>query len=265
MDDVYEVQKREPAFYAIIPAPVRHCEELTPTAKLLYGEINALSGRYGYCFAGNSYFADLYSVSERTIARFISQLATLQFIQVSAVRDKLGHVTGRRIYIGCGFPIPEQAGENDPLTNMTKLSVREPCMTKLSGLNDKIVSQTINNNIKQEENTRARKNSQNDAQEELIQWAHDTFGEAADADLVPSLISFCEMRHGRKKPITAGRAVSRLTKEIMRLSGGSLPIAIALLDKATLHQWLSVFPLADDELAAAKPKVQAKGDDEEWL
>ncbi len=271
MNEHDEIQGREPAFDAVIPAPVRYNDALTANAKLLYGEIRALSNRYGYCFADNSYFANLYQVTERTIARLIKQLAELQYIKTVSTRDGAGHVTGRRIYIGCGFPIEEQSGESDALPNMTKMSVREARLTKLSGLNDKIVSQSLNNNIKQEENTRARKNSEKEAQEELIRWARDTFGEAADADLIPCLISFCEMRRTRKapKPMAPGRTVTLLTNKVMLLSGGSLPIVIALLDKAILNQWTTVWPLKDDELAAVlptnKPKAQAKGDDEEWL
>ena len=37
-------------YYAVIPAPVRYNKKLKYPERLLYGEITALSNRYGYCF-----------------------------------------------------------------------------------------------------------------------------------------------------------------------------------------------------------------------
>lgn len=72
-----------PTFYAIIPANVRYCKGLKANAKLLYGEITALCNRDGFCWAENSYFAQLYEVSEETISRWISDLKRFGFIFIS--------------------------------------------------------------------------------------------------------------------------------------------------------------------------------------
>lgn len=61
-------------YYAIIPANVRYDENLIDGAKLLYGEITALTNEKGYCWASNSYFAELYGVSKVTISNWIRQL-----------------------------------------------------------------------------------------------------------------------------------------------------------------------------------------------
>jgi hypothetical protein len=67
-------------YYAIIPANVRYDKDLTPNAKLLYGEITALCNEKGFCWAGNQYFADLYQKDKSTIARWLKQLEDKEYI-----------------------------------------------------------------------------------------------------------------------------------------------------------------------------------------
>ena len=90
--------KDKPNYYAIIPADVRY-SNLKPNAKLLYGEITALSGKLGYCYATNNYFADLYGVSKNTVSRWISDLNKLGFINIEVERNEKKQVIKRRIGI----------------------------------------------------------------------------------------------------------------------------------------------------------------------
>lgn len=69
----------QPSYYAIIPANVRYAD-ITPNAKLLYGEITALSSKNGCCSASNEYFANLYNVSKISISKWISELVKNGFI-----------------------------------------------------------------------------------------------------------------------------------------------------------------------------------------
>ena len=64
----------KPGYYAIIPAGVRYDKQLPQGAKLLYGEITALTNKNGYCWASNDYFAKLYSVSIGTIKSWLKCL-----------------------------------------------------------------------------------------------------------------------------------------------------------------------------------------------
>src|SRR5690625_7071223 len=64
-----EGESLKKSYYAIIPANVRYDKNLTNGAKLLYGEITALCNQEGYCWASNSYFAELYQVSNVTISK----------------------------------------------------------------------------------------------------------------------------------------------------------------------------------------------------
>lgn len=62
-----------PSYYAIIPAEVRY-SKIKANAKLLYGEITALSNKTGECYASNWYFAELYWVSEKQVSLWIKEL-----------------------------------------------------------------------------------------------------------------------------------------------------------------------------------------------
>ena len=78
--------KENPNYYAIIPANVRY-SDLKPNAKLMYGEITALSNKYGFCFASNKYFAELYNVNKNTVSSWLSDLKNYGFIVIKIERD----------------------------------------------------------------------------------------------------------------------------------------------------------------------------------
>ena len=87
-----------PTYWAVIPANVRY-SKLKANAKLLYGEISALTNKEGYCWASNNYFAELYGVSKNTISLWINQLKKYGFIHVDVIRDKNKQVIKRTMSI----------------------------------------------------------------------------------------------------------------------------------------------------------------------
>lgn len=87
-----------PSFYSIIPADLRYDNRLKATEKLFFSEISALTNVYGYCYAGNKYFAKLYNCNVRTITRWISSLEKIGYIKVELIRDEKQMVLERRIY-----------------------------------------------------------------------------------------------------------------------------------------------------------------------
>jgi hypothetical protein len=67
--------KEKPSYYAVIPADIRYAEDLSELQKLLYGEVTALCNKEGFCWASNSYFANLYGKSPRWIRNTINDMA----------------------------------------------------------------------------------------------------------------------------------------------------------------------------------------------
>lgn len=89
-----------PSYYAIIPASVRYDNNLNANAKLLFGEITCLCNKEGYCWASNSYFANLYGVSERTIINWLNSLESNGYITKKLVyKDNTNEVDKRIICI----------------------------------------------------------------------------------------------------------------------------------------------------------------------
>ena len=115
-----------PNFYAIIPASVRYAD-ITPNAKLLYGEITALCNKEGYCYATNQYFANLYNVSKISISKWIKELTENGFIE-SEINYKEGSKEILNRYIRIVYdpikekfntPIKEKFKDNNTYNNIT--------------------------------------------------------------------------------------------------------------------------------------------------
>ena len=107
MDDI------RPSYYAVIPADVRYDEVIPPNAKLLYGEISALIGKDGFCYASNAYFMKLYGFSDPTISRLISQLEKAGYIRREMEKDNKGQVKRRKLYLSVSVPDIQPPIKND--------------------------------------------------------------------------------------------------------------------------------------------------------
>lgn len=92
-------EEKQPSYYAVIPATIRYDERLKYAERLFYGEITALIGKDGYCFASNNYFAELYGVIPGTISRWITHLEKLGYIKRELVKNDKNEIIQRRIYI----------------------------------------------------------------------------------------------------------------------------------------------------------------------
>lgn len=102
-----------PGYYAVIPADVRYDDQIPPNAKLLYGEISALIGKDGFCYASNAYFMKLFGFSDPTISRLITQLEKAGYIQREIEKDDSGQVKRRKIYLSVSVPELQPPIKND--------------------------------------------------------------------------------------------------------------------------------------------------------
>jgi len=120
-------------YYSIMPATVRYDNRLKANEKILYSEITALANKYGYCYAQNRYFADLYGVETETISRWLSNLQKYGYIEIEIKRNIKNEVIARYIYIK---ETPYCLNKQYPY-----------CSENQYPINNKIKDNIINNNI----------------------------------------------------------------------------------------------------------------------
>ena len=79
--------------FIMIPASVLDDGRLTESCKMLYGYIVLLSARSGYCFASNAHLASRFGRTARTIARWLTELKELGYIEICEGKNE---TTGRK-------------------------------------------------------------------------------------------------------------------------------------------------------------------------
>lgn len=133
------MEDEKPSYYSIITADVRYDERLKPNEKLLYSEITALSNKYGYCAATNSYFSKLYRADKSTVSRWVSHLEKCGYVQVEQTRNGK-RIVQRKIYPVATplltkksipyaqkdqYPIDKKVKGNITRVNTTSMNMRE--------------------------------------------------------------------------------------------------------------------------------------------
>ena len=240
------------SYYAIIPADVRYDTDVPSSAKLLYGEITALCNEKGYCWASNDYFASLYSVSKKSISRWIRVLISKGYITSQLIyKENSKEVLYRYLRItpssvdenniiqtygqNCtegmdsGQKCPDPMDKNVPVYGQ---KCPDP-MDKNVPDNNTNINNTINNKVdKKKERKRGKKQTNYDSiVNESIQ----------DENVKQELYEFIKMRKLIKKPMT-DRALKGLISKLNELSSNPVDQA-KILERSVINDWQSVYPL----------------------
>ena len=247
------MNERNPGYYAIIPATVRYDTSIPANAKLLYGEISALVNSDGFCFASNQYFADLYSVTIKSISRLVSLLEQAGYIRLKIEKDKSGKVFCRKIYLS----------EPKPVDNI----VHTPGQNCGGGM-DKNVQYT-NTSITNIEKENKKEKNLFDPRPVFVEWIDKTLpliipGEdlsTRDKNLLYiALVNFSENRIAIKKPIPSKAAVTAILNRLVKFSKTSPNLVaemIDMLELATSSNWQTVY--APKEGKSVMPAKQQGG------
>ena len=235
--------------YLVIPASVAEDVRLREWSKLIYGRIVQLASSTGFCYASNQALLEILShedpktgevsvITERTLQNALAELRDRGHIHMDEGpvprAGGEGTVVRRRIFVGrklADMP-PPQGGEE----NFTPENFCPPGVKKISPpLNSK-------NNTS--------KNIPPIVPREVFDLCVGYAGK--DGELLDAILGLLENRAAaNKSPVKTTRAMNGILNKLDKLSGGDRGMKLALLDKATVSNWLTVFPLKPDELPAS--------------
>ena len=214
--------------FAIIWVDLLYEDSVPQSAKILFGEIYRLSDADGWCDASNEDFMDLLGCSENTVRNLLKALSDIGQIRMvtEPKRDGKGG-TVRRIF--CGRKLaPPDTGEVPP----------KNCSTPkyLEGVPPKNCGSTYLKSNK--------KSNTPIAPVEVFQAIEEYIGD--DPEYRDAFYGFLANRAAIKKPVKTVRAISRIINRLRVVN--CREVEIAMLDKATVNNWLDVYPLKPDEL-----------------
>jgi len=85
------------SFFVVIPHPIIDDPKLSRCDHEIYGEISALTNKYGYCYANNQHFIKSLRMSRKTVERGFMKLEKEGYIKREVKRGKDG--SRRKIWL----------------------------------------------------------------------------------------------------------------------------------------------------------------------
>ena len=136
----------EPSYWAVVPAPVRYDTAIPANAKLLYAELSSLANKEGFCFPGNAYLAECFSLTDTSIRRLLKALSDRGYIRVKVFRDERTQaVLSREIYVGIN-PAANAQTSAQKCAEVSRQKSADPSAQKCSAFNRKNnLNKSINN------------------------------------------------------------------------------------------------------------------------
>ena len=207
-------ENNNPNYFGILPANVRYDKKLKPMEKILYTEITALANSKGYCYATNSYFANLYDVHKNTAGTWINKLEKLGYIKSKIIYETgTKNVKERQLFI---------------VTPNKKIDTYQ--QKDCDPINEKIDT-PINENI-EENNTRIN----------ITRLILNNKYIYRSKEFIEAFESYKKMRKSIKKPMTEN-SVKRMLKKLERI--GNEETAIKMLNQAEDKCWLDVYEVKE--------------------
>lgn len=211
-----ENQKRD--FKGIwIPKEIWLDTRLNATEKIILVEIDSLDSSERGCWASNKHLAEFCQCSERTVSNAISKLVEYGYIYIKSF-------DGRNREIKSKYTLPSSLEINSE-------QHRKNCEAEKKKLRE---SNTENNTPNASKERKKKAGSYDDILSDID-----------DSELKELYFEYIKMRKLIKKPMT-DRALKMLVSKVNALEPTSIDRQKKLLENAISSNWLSVYPLKDD-------------------
>ena len=227
----------KPNFYAILPADVRYDKRLKPMEKILYSEITSLTNKEGYCYAQNSYFAELYEVHKNTISTWVTHLVEVGYLRLEInYYEGTKNIKERRLYI------------STPINKNIDTPINENVDTYQSKSLDPInknIDTPINENV--EDNNKYINNKFNNIY--IFQ----------DEKVREKFEYFLEQRRIAQKGLSQIQ-VDIFAQKLHEHSNGNIKKAIDILDYSIMGNYPQLYPQRTESGSKSKNKYSNKND-----
>ena len=255
----------KPNYYSVIPAAVRYDKSIPAAAKLLYGEISALIGPEGYCYASNTYFAELYGVAEETISRQLAKLGKAGHIVRELIKDADGQIIQRKIFLRVSAPEGQQ--ETPPIDEIVNTSPQKD----QEGIDEKVkeTNLSITNNRKENKKKSPASDPQLLSMDEIRQliqpWIQKVDPKRTVPDLFALLVEWYSPRPIKKggPPVKSLRGVNGLLSKLETECRGQPYWMAWELDHAIASGWSGIHPRKNPPTPL--PEQQDEGEGTIWL
>lgn len=245
--------------YLVIPASVAEDVHLRERSKLIYGRIVQLASSTGFCYASNQALLDILAHEDpKTGETAVISERTLQSI-LAELRDR-GH-----IHMDMG-PVPCSGGEESVVRRRIFVGRKLADMPPLQGGEENCTPENFcTGGVKKSappfnSKNNTSKNIPPIVPHEIFELCTAYAGE--DAQLLDAILGLLENRAAaNKSPVKTTRAMNGILNKLDKLSGGDRGMKLALLEKATVANWLTVFPLKPDELPARSDRYDEEDED----
>ena len=223
-------EKNTPNYFGILPANVRYDKRLKPMEKILYTEITALSNAKGYCYATNSYFAELYGVHKNTAGAWINNLEKLGYIKSKIIYEAgTKNIKERRLFlfkhINENIDTYQQK-DCDPINKKIDTPINkniEDNNTRYNNINEYNKKEIYKEKINKKENT-----------ELIIESIYES------KKFKETFKDFIDMRVKIKK-VPTKRAMEMIIKKLEKVDNEEL--AIQMLERSIINSWQDVYEI----------------------
>lgn len=237
----------EGSYWAVLTAPVLESDLLSDGAKLFYGQLSRFTGRTGVCWASNQTLSQELGVGERTISRYVAELAAAGFIRVEQVGVKERKRRTER-HIRLSEPFPFAVGE---VAKSGKTMVAKNGEARVAKNGEARGAK----NGKPHKESNNNKNNNPPISPHGVAMAFDRYA-GEDRELREALGALAENRAALGKPMVTEQAAALLLGKLDKLSGGNRSVKLRLLTKAVEHNWQSIYALDERELAELRQEQE---------